>query len=63
VAVRNAGYEAFLVPSAEFDEVQRTVGGDLRVVAVDTLQEALDALASFGGDRVSLEPAVGDPAP
>ena len=39
------------MPSDEFDEVQRTVGGDLRVIAVDTLQEALDALASLGGDR------------
>jgi PDZ domain-containing secreted protein len=53
-AVRNAGYEAFLVPTDEYEQVQATVGGDLRVIAVDTLQEALDALASLGGDRVTL---------
>jgi PDZ domain-containing protein len=55
VAVRNAGYEAFLVPTQEFAEVQAKVGRDLRVIAVDTLQEALDALASLGGDTSPLD--------
>ena len=50
VAVRNAGYAAFLVPSAELEEVQRVAGDDLRVIAVDTLTEALEALESLGGD-------------
>jgi PDZ domain-containing protein len=63
VAVRNAGYEAFLVPSDEYDIVQAKVGGDLRVIAVDTLAEALDALASLGGDLSSLGPAGASPAP
>lgn len=63
VAVRNAGYEAFLVPSDEFEEVQAKVGGDLRVIAVDTLAEALDALASLGGDRVPLNPSGAAGAP
>jgi PDZ domain-containing protein len=56
VAVRNAGYEAFLVPSDEFQEVSKAVGDDLRVIAVDTLDEALDALASLGGNARSLQP-------
>jgi PDZ domain-containing protein len=56
IAVRNAGYEAFLVPSAEFEEVERAVGDDLQVIAVDTLDEALDALASLGGNARSLRP-------
>ncbi len=55
IAVRNAGYAAFLVPSDEFEEVQRAVGDDLQVIAVDTLDEALDALASLGGNASSLQ--------
>jgi PDZ domain-containing protein len=63
VAVRNAGYEAFLVPSAELEEVQAKVGRDLRVIAVDTLQEALDALASLGGDTAPLDAARPESSP
>ena len=55
IAVRNAGYDVFLVPSDEYEEVRATVGGDLQVIAVDTLGEALDALASLGGNAGSLE--------
>ena len=54
VAVREAGYEAFLVPSAEVAEVEEAVGGDLRVIGVDTLDEALAALESLGGNVGSL---------
>jgi PDZ domain-containing secreted protein len=57
VTVRNAGYEVFLVPSDEYELVEATVGGDLEVIAVDTLEEALDALESLGGNAASLEPA------
>jgi Lon-like protease len=57
VAVRNAGYEAFLVPSAELEEVRAAVGGDLAVIPVDTLAEALEALDSLGGDVPGLDPA------
>ena len=57
LAVRNAGYEAFLVPSDEYDAVEAAIGGDVEVIAVDTLQEALDALDSLGGNVASLEPA------
>jgi len=54
VTVRDAGYEVFLVPSAELAEVQAAVGDDLQVLAVDTLAEALDALDSLGGNAGSL---------
>jgi PDZ domain-containing protein len=63
ITVRDAGYEVFLVPSDELDEVKSTVGGDLEVVAVDTLAEALDALDSLGGNAGSLAGADGIAGP
>ena len=54
ITVRDGGYEVFLVPSDELAEVRATVGDDLRVIPVDTLAEALDALASLGGNAGSL---------
>ncbi|MGQ0830970.1 MAG: YlbL family protein [Microthrixaceae bacterium] len=54
IAVRDDGYEVFLVPSDELAEVRATVGDDLRVIPVDTLAEALEALASLGGNAGSL---------
>lgn len=54
ITVRDAGYEVFLVPSDELAEVKAAVGDDLRVVAVDTLAEALHALDSLGGNAGSL---------
>jgi len=62
VAVRNAGYEAFLVPSDEYAQVRARIGGDVRVIAVDTLLEALDALRSLGGNVAALQPAGTAPA-
>jgi PDZ domain-containing protein len=59
ITVRDAGYEVFLVPTDELKEVEATVGGDLRVIAVDTLAEALDALGSLGGNARTLEGADG----
>ena len=44
ITVRDGGYEAFLVPSDELEEVKAAVGDDLEVIAVDTLAEALEAL-------------------
>lgn len=57
VGVRNAGYDVFLVPHAELEEVQAAAGGDLTVIGVGTLAEALDALESLGGHVGSLEDA------
>lgn len=58
ITVRDAGYEVFLVPSDELEDVRAAVGDGLRVLAVDTLAEALDALDSLGGNAGSL--AAGD---
>ncbi len=52
VAVRDEGYDVFLVPEAEAAEVRAAIGDDLRVVAVGTLSEALQALAALGGTEV-----------
>jgi PDZ domain-containing protein len=48
-AVRAQGYDVFLVPSADY-EAARQHAGDVDVVAVDTLDEALAALADLGGN-------------
>ena len=48
-AVRAQGYDVFLVPSADY-EAARLHAGDVDVIAVDTLDEALDALADLGGN-------------
>ncbi|MGH2685056.1 MAG: YlbL family protein [Actinomycetota bacterium] len=54
-AAKRAGAEVFLVPRAEFEEARRRAGADLRVEAVDTLDDALDVLASIGGNARSLD--------
>lgn len=43
------GADVFLVPSGEVDEATDRAGDALQVIGVDTLQEALEALASLGG--------------
>jgi PDZ domain-containing protein len=63
ITVRDAGYEVFLVPSDELEEVKATVGGDLEVIAVDTLAEALEALDSLGGNARTLSGADGAGSP
>lgn len=60
VSVRDAGYEVFLVPEAELDEVRATVGDDLAVIGVGTLAEALEALDALGGNAGSLAEAAAD---
>jgi Lon-like protease len=62
ISVRDADYEVFLVPSDEVDEVRDAVGDDVEVMAVDTLDEALEALDSLGGNAASLLTA-GDGGP
>jgi len=49
VGARKAGAEIFIVPVDSVEPAQETAG-DLRIVGVSTLQEALDALADIGGD-------------
>ncbi|MGH9113587.1 MAG: YlbL family protein [Acidimicrobiales bacterium] len=61
-AVRAGDYDVFLVPSADY-EAALGHAGDVDVVAVDTLDEALAALADLGGNADDL-PRAGstDPA-
>lgn len=54
ITVRDAGYEVFLVPLDELDEMRATVGSDVEVIGVDTLASALEALDSLGGNAGSL---------
>lgn len=54
IAVRDAGYDTFLVPLDELAEVREAVGHDVRVIAVGSLEEALLALDSIGGNARSL---------
>lgn len=64
IAVRAAGYEVFLVPPQELAEVQEAVGDDVQVIAVGSLDEALEALDSLGGNAGSLLAArAGDASP
>ncbi len=53
IAVRQSGVRYFLVPSAqpeaEIEEVRRVVGADVDIIAVATLDEALEALERLGG--------------
>ncbi len=56
-AVRASGVEVFLVPAGEYEIAKRRAGRGIVVLKVTTLQEALDALASVGGDLGGLSNA------
>ncbi|MEA3075811.1 MAG: Lon-like protease [Actinomycetota bacterium] len=58
-AVRASGADVFLVPAGEYDVARQHAGAHLKVIKVTTLQEALDALGSLGGDLSALGPAGG----
>lgn len=53
-AVKRAGVKVFLVPSDEYKDAKAHAGRGLRVIKVDTLDEALKALASLGGNALAL---------
>src|SRR5688500_6646014 len=55
-AVKKAGADVFLVPAGEYEVAKRRAGNGLTVIKVSTLQEALDALGSLGGDLSALGP-------
>jgi len=55
-AVRATGAELFLVPRADYADAVAHAGDDLKVVAVDDLDDALDALADLGGNADELTP-------
>lgn len=56
-AVREAGAVAFLVPPGEYQEALKHAGSHLKVIKVTTLEQALSALRSLGGDLSALGPA------
>ena len=51
-AVRNSGYDVFLVPVNDYDEAISAAGDELRVEKVTTLRDALAVLECLGGDPV-----------
>ncbi len=52
IVARESGATLMLVPAGEVDEA-REYASDMRVVAVSTVDDALEALARFGGDPVT----------
>lgn len=58
-AAIDQGFDVFLVPSKEFQEAEERAGDALEVIAVDTLADALDALASLGGSGLGNPADVG----
>jgi PDZ domain-containing protein len=53
IAARSAGIDLFLVPRVEFEEAEQRAG-DMQVVAVDDLVDALTALDELGGNALAL---------
>ncbi len=53
-AVRDLGAEAFIVPAQLGDEalaaIELRAGDELKIISVNTIEEALDALDTLGGD-------------
>ena len=58
-AVNCSGAKLFLVPSGELELARRFADDDLEVRPVDTLDDALEALAAVGGNGTAL-PMLGD---
>ena len=58
-AAIDEGYDVFLVPSGEFEQARQRAGDAIEVIAVDTLRDALDALASLGGSGLGNAADVG----
>jgi PDZ domain-containing protein len=52
-AVRREGIDVFLVPTADYDSAVEHAG-DVQVIRVDSLDEALAALAELGGNGLEL---------
>jgi len=57
VAVRKAGAVAFLVPEGELATAQKHAGPHVKVIVVTSLEQALNALRSLGGNLSGLPPA------
>lgn len=63
ITVRDSGYEVFLVPMLEVEEIKAAAGDDLQVIGVGTLEDALEALDSLGGNAGSLLAGAGTASP
>lgn len=59
VAARQAGAVMMLVPAAEVDDAQ-DVAGDMEVVGIANLDDALEALARLGGNATALPRDLGE---
>ena len=57
IAVRRAGAKLFLVPQAEYNDAEAQAGSTMKVVGVTNLNQALTALARFGGNTAGLRTA------
>jgi Lon-like protease len=61
VTVRRAGVDVFIIPSGlpahEMDAARRQAGGEVELIEVSTLDEALEVLESLGGDPVEADAA------
>jgi Lon-like protease len=63
VAVRDQGYDVFIVPEPMAEVVEDRIGDEVEVVGVRNLEEALEALDSLGGNALALgEPGDGSGA-
>lgn len=60
-AVREAGMSLFLVPADDYEAAVDRAGDDLEVVAVENIDEALEALRQRGGNVDDL-PSIGESA-
>ena len=58
-AVRDAGADVFIVPATEADDA-RAHAGDVKVVGVETLDDALRELDALGGNALHLQAPVVD---
>lgn len=63
-AVAQAGVRVFIVPLAQGEDdiaaAQLAGGDDLQIITVDTLEQAITALAQLGGDPIPPPPAVSE---
>lgn len=55
-SVVSGHYDLFLVPSGEYAQARQRAGSKVKVVAVDTLDQALAALSAIGGNALALQP-------
>jgi PDZ domain-containing protein len=55
ISVRKSGAKLFIVPSSEVAEAKKFAGSKMKVIGVDTLDQAVEALGANGGDISSIK--------